>query len=65
MNKLKVKYIVTVILVLIIIFWLTLLDWNNLLIKSNSGAFLGILVSILIIIAMNVKNKKDTNKNNS
>ena len=57
MSKAHFKTIVTIVLVLIIIFWLTLIDYSNFFSKNNSGAFLGILAPLLIILSIQMQKK--------
>lgn len=63
MSKKSFRKILTVVLIGIIIFWLIYLDWNSVFSKNNSGALLGILAPILILISMYLPNKQE--KNNS
>ena len=57
LSKKTFKVILIIALVAIILFWLTQLNWNNLLSKENSGALFGILAPLLIIISFQLQNK--------
>ncbi|ARV13888.1 hypothetical protein [Polaribacter sp. SA4-12] len=56
-NKKLIKNIFTVVFVLVLIFWLFQIDWNNFSSRANSGAFFGVLAGALFIISLQIKNK--------
>lgn len=58
LSKKTFKVILIIALVAIILFWLTQLNWNNLLSRENSGALFGILAPLLIIISFQFQNKE-------
>ena len=58
LSKKTFKVVLIIALVAIILFWLTQLNWNNLLSRENSGALFGILAPLLIIISFQIKNKE-------
>ncbi|AUC84030.1 hypothetical protein CW731_01405 [Polaribacter sp. ALD11] len=62
-NKRVIKNILTVVFAVLFIFCLSLIDWNNLGSKNNSGAFFGVLSAVLFIISMQVKNKESKKDN--
>ena len=58
-NTKKIKNIITALFVLFLFFWLFQIDWNNLSSKDNSGAIFGVLAAILIIVSLQIKNKRN------
>ncbi len=57
-NKKKIKNIITVLFVAILFFWLYQIDWNNVFSETNSGAFFGVLVALMIIVSLQIRNKE-------
>ncbi|TXD48362.1 hypothetical protein [Polaribacter sp. IC073] len=57
-NKTLIKNIFTGLFVVLFIFCLSLIDWNNLGSKNNSGAFFGVLSAALFIVSFQIKNKE-------
>ena len=58
-----IKNIFTGLFVLLLLFWLFQIDWNNVASKTNSGAFFGVLSAVLFIISMQIKNKEPKKDN--
>lgn len=58
-NAKKIKNIITVLFVLVLLFWLYYIDWNNMFNKNNSGAFLGVLTAVMIIFSLQMKTKSN------
>lgn len=58
MKKRIFKIVVIILLVAIMLFWFTKIDWSNLLSRENSGALLGVLAPLLILIALQLNNKE-------
>ena len=58
LNKKVYKMVLVVALIAVMLFWLSQLNWSNVLSKENSGAILGVLAPLMILISFQLQNKK-------
>lgn len=60
-NSRLVKNIISILCLPLLFFWLFQINWNDIASKTNSGAFFGVTAAILIIVSLQLKEKKPEN----
>ncbi len=57
-KKKTFRIVLMIVLIIIMLFWLVQMNWNNVFSKENSGAILGILAPLLILISLQMQHKE-------